>query len=267
MTDIPNLVPLLNFPKLDLKKRTSEIRIRLSPSTQQYLETSDESALPKLELWIGIDEKTKTTHLRKSRLILTERDSDLLLPDKGVDVRFGAQSYLDSAGQSDPSIFEFVQNSNLNVWGTSRIQTPANLSLSIPMRALRADSSFAGPSALDDNGQLPVKYGFAGLDHRSLLHFQYRGLEVTCTTIEAGQTGGRRTEVRLLTPAYEQSTQSSGGSLQSEEFRALFDSAFELLKIISPRPRLFTHHGTTLKTESPKTSTHSETDKEAHILF
>lgn len=260
MTDIPKLVPLLNFPKLDLNKRTSEIRIRLSPSTQQSLETFNQSAFPNLELWIGIDEKTKTTHLRKSRLILTERDSDLLLPDKGVDIRFGAQSYLDSASQSDPSIFEYVQKSNLNVWGTSRIQTPANLTLSIPRRALGAESSVAGPNALDDNGALPVKYVFAGLDHRSLLRFQYRGLEMTCTTIEAGQTGGRRTEVRLLTPAYEQSTQSSGGSLQSGEFRALFDSAFELLNIISPNPRRFTRHETTRKTESPRTSTHSETD-------
>lgn len=237
MTDVPNLISLLNFSELTLRKRTSEIRIRLSPSTQQTQDNYNNVAFPNLELWIGIDEKTKTTHLRKSRLIVTERESDLLLPDKGVDIQFAAQSYLDSTSHSDPSIFEFVQNSNLNIGGTSRIQTPANLTLSVPRRALRAESSVADLPALDNNSELPVEYVFAGLDHRSQLRFQYRGLEMTCTTIEAGQTGGRRTEVHLLTPAYEPSTQSSKSSMQSEEFRALFGSTFELLKIISPNPR------------------------------
>ena len=255
MTDVPNLVSLLKFTKLTFKKRISEICIRLSPSVQQTLETFDKTAFPILELWIGIDEKTKTTHLRKSRLVITERESDLLLPDKGVDIRFAAQSYLDNADLSDSSIFDFVQKSNLNIWGTSRIQTPANLTLSIPRRALRV-SAVAGLPAQDNNGEVPMEYVFAGLDHRSQLRFQYQGLEMTCTTIEAGQTGGRRTEVRLLTPATELSKASAGSS---EEFRALFDSAFELLKRISPIPRPFRSHETTRNTESPRTVINSET--------
>ncbi|SLM35597.1 Zinc finger, C2H2 [Lasallia pustulata] len=239
MTDISNLVSLLSSPKLTFDKRTSEIVVRLSPSLQPTLETLDKMALPSLELWIRIDENTKTIHLWKSRLVVAERESDLLLPDKGVDIRFAAQSYLESANQLDPSIFDFVQNSNLNIWGTSRIQTPANLKLSVPRRALRADSTAAGLPALDNNGEIPVEYVFAGLDHRSQLRFQYEDVEMTCTTIEAGQTGGRRTEVRLLTPAYELPKQSDGSPPQSAAFPALFNSAFELLTIISPKPRPF----------------------------
>ena len=259
MTDVPNIVSLLNSPKLTLKKKTSEIRIRLSPSSQQTLETLYKTALPNLEMWIGIDEKTKSTHLRKSRLIITERESDLLLPDKGVDIRFAAQSYLDSANQSDTSIFDFVQKSNLNIWGTSRIQTPATLTLSVPRSALRAESAAAGQPALDSNGKLPVEYVFAGLDHRSQLRFEYQGLEMTCTTIEAGQTGGRRTEVRLLTPAYEPATQSLGSSLRSEEFRSLFHTAFKALKTISPVPIAFNGYEPIRRIDLSQADTDSET--------
>ena len=250
MTDVPNVVSLLNSPKLTFEKRTSEIVVRLSPSPQPTLETLDKMVLPSLELSIHIDENTKTVHLWKSRLIVAERESDLLLPDKGTDIRFAAQSYLESANQFDPSVFDFVQNSNLDIWGTSRIQTPANLKLSVPRRALRANSTAAGLPALDSNGEIPVEYVFAGLDHRSRLHFQYEGLEMTCTTIEAGQTGGRRTEVRLLTPAYELPKQSDGSSPQSAAFRALFNSAFELLTIISPKPRPFIRPEIVRKIES-----------------
>lgn len=191
----------------DIEER-EELRIILTPAHKTDPAGSPR-VFPGLILYARIDPDTKEASLAEVRLILEEREADLLLPDEAADIRFLAESFLPAAGEVDPEIMKFFKASFLDVTGHQRLRTPQNLRLLIPAHAVRMiseDSSDASTS----NSSLPpeeaaksgvsVEYTFTSLEHCSVIAgFDVdSGFRIQYSVVEAGETGGKRDELRMM---------------------------------------------------------------------
>ena len=208
-----NLMTVLQMNKSQNPRQSHELRIRLSPAesyhmakgslnrTSKSYQTIKES-YPDIDLFIDIDWDKKRTKLKDARLISDDRISDLLLPEKAVDIRLEAHSYLTFLrNNTDPSLLSFIDSSNLDIWGTDRLRTPSRVQLSIPKYVIGPRSS---SSQLANGGEsVDVEYAFVSLEQRSSLNLEYEGYPLSYTTIEAGRSGGRRDELCLHMPATE----------------------------------------------------------------
>ena len=161
--------------------------------------------LPDLELCVSIDPLKRITKLANVRLICKTLEADLLMPYQPADLRFATQVYASAkmARKVPAPIEEFLDSSNLNVWGRDRLKTPTSLSLLVP-RYFSWNASSTKPTreasrlAIDRSSLEPVKYTFASLEHRSELVKRWRNLTFVYSVVEAGRTGGRREEFRIF---------------------------------------------------------------------
>ena len=196
---IPEILPTLGrfvSPVVEVKQ---ELCILLSPFStagrkHKYLE-----GFPDIHLRIAINEESKTTSLSDVRLMIEERTSDLLLPDSAADVRFHSRSFLLGGSPPDPRISQFLEESNINIWGQDRLQTPARMTLSVPNSAIRVDPTDDGTVLGRTSGNdVPTAYSLTSLDHRSHIIMEHKGLNLVYSAIEAGRMGGRRDELHLM---------------------------------------------------------------------
>lgn len=174
--------------------------IRLIPSLKDTLPIPLE-VLPELEFRIFFDQENQTTSIRDVRLV-RRSELDLLLPENTMDIRFIRRACVYSRkGNLDHSISTFIQNSNLDIWGTSRLRTPTTLTLNIPPHSLGPIADGRSSAAIE--GEL-VEYTFSSLEHRSEIGVPFRQqgswADLTYTSIEAGKMGGRRDELGLRQP-------------------------------------------------------------------
>lgn len=172
------------------------IRVRLQPSKMEIDASVELQLLPEVELRIELDEETKKAEIGSVRLIQDERESDLLLPREVADARFRAYTYFDGRKRLDPRIIDFVSASNFNVWGESRLQTPPKLNLFVPQFVLPENAR----ALLKDGDDVEIEYVFASLEYHSYMRTLHEGCRVYYNTVEAGKTGGRRTDLWLETP-------------------------------------------------------------------
>lgn len=175
--------------------------IRLSPSFRNSALQVPFEALPDLEIDIAIDNDSQTTSIKDVRTSF-KRIFDFLHPHKTMDVRFVRRTCVSSDPQNlDPRILQFLQSSNLDIWGTERLQTPTELALDIPQHAFRRHS---GSSTSETPLQSLVDYTFTSLEHRSSLSIPFRQAgswsDLTYTSIEAGKIGGRSSLLSLSHP-------------------------------------------------------------------
>ena len=205
-------------------KHQEELVIRLTPSELSEPQSTLTNDLPNLEIRIAIDIENRAISVHNAILILLETQSDLLLPNAPMDLRFVSESFLIAGEQVDQRIHNFVDASNLNIWGQDRLKTPASLTLSIPSYAIGSRSSTA---TADPNSEIQVTYAFAGLSHRSFIHDKFSELDLDYSIIEAGRTGGRREELRLSLPEIVDS------SCTKESFLSLFEAAHDLVQEIT----------------------------------
>ena len=182
-----------------LEKAEEFLQVRLSPSSKNMSLPVPVKALPDLEMRILFDNENKATSIKDVRLV-TKKEEDFLQPQNTVDLRFIREQRVYANAKDDdidPRIISFVQNSNFNIWGTERLKTPLDLSLSIPAHAVQPHNGF-DPKSHDT---LLVEYTSLGLEHRSSLTIPYRDSNswptLTYTNIEAGRVGGRRDELSL----------------------------------------------------------------------
>ena len=193
---VPGLVRSLE--NLGSRKTSEEfLQIRLSPSAKNLSLPVPVGALPDLEIRVSFDQENRTTSIKDVRLV-NAREKDFLQPQNVVDLRFTRkQCVYAKDGSIDPSIASFVQDSNLDIWGTERLKTPLGLSLSIPALAIKPHKNF-DPTVHES---LLVDYTSFGLEHRSSLTMPYREPDswptLTYTNVEAGRIGGRRDELCL----------------------------------------------------------------------
>ena len=172
------------------------LQVRLSPSSKNMSLPVPLKALPDLEIKILLDDKNKAVSIKNVRLV-TRIAKDYLQPQSVVDLRFIREQCVYANAKVDPCITTFVGNSNFNIWGTERLTTPLDLSLSIPALAVQSHRGF-DPKA---HKSLLVDYTSLGLDHRSSLTFHYQDIDswpmLSYTSVEAGGIGGRRDELSL----------------------------------------------------------------------
>lgn len=181
-----------------------DLRIRLTPSQPKRMHEGKETIFPDLELRLTIDVEKKEAKLDSVRLIVDQGHVDLLLPEEITDVRFLTECYIPGGCQIDPQISNFVNAGNLSdlsVFKQDRLDTPATLRVSIPTYATRSRSTSASKIYnfnVDTGPDVPVEYTFANWAHRSYCTNIADKPELEFAVIKAGQTGGRRNEVRVV---------------------------------------------------------------------
>ena len=203
-----------------------EIYINLQPESVIGEADISHHDLPLLEIHVGLDQKANTTSPPRIRLTLRRVTFDLMLPKSAADLRLEARALIAPARDNPRAVAEYLHQGNLDIWGSDRLSMPENLDLVVPRFACQASMPRPNKSreqtrraqAVDLWSPVKVRYRFSHLEHWSSLHMLYQGFPLVYTTIEAGQAGGRRNELRLEADALD-----LGGSSNREISKYLFD--------------------------------------------
>ncbi|UNI24313.1 hypothetical protein JDV02_010068 [Purpureocillium takamizusanense] len=118
---------------------------------------------------------------------------DILLPDESVDVRLVQQQLVPLDAQQE-SLKAFLAVSDFNLLA-GRLRTPSHAAFSVPQAWL--PSSRSGKQGQEQTTNVP--YLFMGLEIHQIVDLQWRGHTLRYNSIEAGQHGGQRQELSLLT--------------------------------------------------------------------
>ena len=185
-----------------------ELRILMAPRLDSVQSAQRSTQSPDMEILINVDKYKKTTSLGRVRLIFETRQSDLLLPDQPIDLRFATELYVNAKDPREnlPQVAEFLASSNLNIWGTDRLKTPQNLTVPTPCYSISNRSGedqqdhYSKEESTRTNALEDVEYTFVSLEHRSDLVERRLGHDVVYSVIEAGRTGGRREGLRIVSP-------------------------------------------------------------------
>lgn len=154
------------------------------------------SAFPPLEMHFHVD-KSKALKLKSIQAVVREEGTDLMLPNQAVDVRFYQKttSHLRTRWLESKHIKDFLAASNLTYEGR-RLDLPVTL----PMRIAKHLCQNASLIKLGKNPEADihdVEYLFVGREARRSMMLQYQGWKLEYTNIDAGRTGGRRSELQL----------------------------------------------------------------------
>lgn len=202
LTTFPGILSFLRGSNIDRVESGEELRIRLIPS--QNLGPREKASLfPILDICVNIIANPRSIRLAKVQLAIEEREYDLLLPAEATDIRFLADSHIFSGAQVDPRITDFLEASNLNVFGQERLKTPPQLTLSVPAHAIwnpqARDSRTKNTStAIHASSHQTIEYKFSSLEHQTFLSWPVPEGTMKYTVIEAGMAGGRREELRMV---------------------------------------------------------------------
>ena len=247
---VPGFWPLLDkltqgdpLPVAEQKSEidtTGELWIRLiSTSTPRAAKKSD-LVMPDIELCVRIDKSTNIAQLDKVKLMLSSRESDVLLPEEATDLRFVDETFITAGSSFEETINKFIQASNLDIFGQDRLRTPPKAQILIPKHALlnAKRTTLTKISDIPDEGLL-AQYTFSSLEHRSSLSTSYEGCKLQYSIIEAGKTGGRRSEIRLIfaePTSLTHDTLATRQSLRKERFKQFFNAANRLVRLVGVKP-------------------------------
>ena len=202
VTSLPENFPALRYHAYKQNPNVRhELCVLLNPNRVETDRQIGLGSLPNLYLRLALHNKSQSVELSDVRLVVDERESDLLLLREVADIRFKAHSFLSGISNVDPKIRHFIAESNFDIWGKERLKTPPRLRLSIPGTACRmAPALGAEPSGELVPKDIEVEYAFSRLEHHSHMSVLYQGLRTSYNTIEGGKTGGRRNEICLDSP-------------------------------------------------------------------
>jgi hypothetical protein len=185
------------------------------------------SAFPPIEMRFSIDPTTKVMGLNFIRAVLSTENSDLMLPDSPMDIRFQQKttSRLYCTHRSLPQgIAKFLNCSNLSLdFSQGGLNTPPSLKIPIAAHLCPPNAFELLGSDKKDTGMQDVDYLFAGLEIRKTVAMEFEGWRLLYTSVEAGKAGGRRGELRLR-PA--RTVESDDPTLETEE--AFLATAYKL---------------------------------------
>jgi hypothetical protein len=233
------------------------------------------TVFPLIEMRFTIDPETDALSLRDVQSILSTENSDLMLPDSSVDVRFDQRttSRLRSTKSANPypaSIIQFIADSNLNIRGSQglsngKLETPPKLMIPIASHLCREEGF--GVLGLEEGEAIhDVEYLFAGLEIKNTMVMEFDGWELHYTSVEAGRANGHRGELRLRPNKLGKRKEASAGKHNEEEF---VRSALALVDALDggKGPRIsFSKHATdspvSWKRSGPRLKFHSGGGKE-----
>ena len=233
-TAIPGISRLLVTAMTSNTRATESVIMRFlpnpffSPSPKQTpIGAAALSAFPPIEMRFAVDPESKVMGLNTIHAIHSTENSDLMLPDSPMDIRFQQKltSRFYGAKRSLPQgIAKFLELSNLNLdYTRGGLQTPPSLSIPISAHLCTKDAFQLLGSEKNDGDTQDVEYLFAGLEIRRTVAMEFKGWRLLYTSVEAGKAGGRRGELRLR-PA--RVVESEDPGLETE--KAFLETAFQL---------------------------------------
>ncbi|KAL8644866.1 MAG: hypothetical protein Q9210_007027 [Variospora velana] len=200
-TDVPNIRRTVENRELKMMLN-NELCIRLSAAAELTSEDSGSATLPDLELRFRIfsDEPgtMRKIKFKGVRLILENKQADLLLPHEQADLRFEMQKYVNGKENPDPRILEFVKSSNLVATEIDEIETPQVLTISIPQHVLYPSREQTDRSEISIDYSPAIIERRCTLQHRPGLQPRKKLADLSFSSIDAGFIGGRRQEIRYF---------------------------------------------------------------------
>lgn len=203
-TAVPHLSRLLTSARILRRKPVESFFMRFqpnpffpSPTENCPIGSKALSAFPPIEMRFSIEPETKILNLEDVQAILSQENSDLMLPDYPVDLRFlqKTRSRLRVLRNGYPQgIIDFLEKSTLDI---TKLETPPSLTIPIASYLCKDPGFEIFGSKNNDAATQDVEYLFAGLEIRKTLVFEFEGWRLLYTSIEAGKAGGRRGELTL----------------------------------------------------------------------
>ena len=240
ISNVPGLAQLIESNDFGIPNLDEEFVVTMKPLNLAMASgvesdiTGDFMWLPWLRLHIGIDAMQRQVTLKLASLVCQTEELDLLLPSRPADLRLEAEKCLSSSKEIDPAIAKFIRESELDIWGTGRLQTPPRLSISIPdMACSHLPESVATKLEKDGSHEIPAVYIFQHLEHHSHMIMDYEGHSLRYSTVEAGRARGRRQEMRVTMDPKEWSSYMDVSEESSKDGMARFvDTMRELVSKI-----------------------------------
>lgn len=196
-TDVPGVARALEL-QLIRAHRLQELRVRLKATAINNTDANNSLNLPELEIRLTVKGQERDILVLQSvRLILNDREADLLLPHEALDLRFATRVYVKAAPDIDPRIVNFLDSTNFaSLWQGQKLETPKELTIGIPEQLL----SWGKASKGSTGKEVPVSYSVAGIEHHHVVYglpAQGKRQQMSVSIIDAGPIGGRRQQVRF----------------------------------------------------------------------
>ncbi|KAL9599362.1 MAG: hypothetical protein Q9219_003895 [cf. Caloplaca sp. 3 TL-2023] len=241
-TELPGIRGSLESREVKILKVEEELYVRMRATGQVDGEALEIGDLPPLELRFEIRNREQKHDLKSVRLILEEKQADLLLPHEQVDLRFTTQTYIKAQAKADPRILSFIESSDLERWSDNDFDIPQILHIGIPRRLLNLGSQ---PPAVG-NSEASVDYSVAQIERRSISAGRpaqppgRRQFDLSFSSIYGGPIQGRRQEFRFfdsraLEFVPEATTRKAGEEAQK---RSLVDGLYMCAQDIIARLRV-----------------------------
>ncbi|KAL8816909.1 MAG: hypothetical protein Q9223_004170 [Gallowayella weberi] len=258
VTDVPGITKTLELGSYKTHLM-EELRVHLKATTISNTERNHTVEPPDLELCFpALPFIVKGEVARRSiRLILKDKQADLLLPHEPLDLRLATKIYVKARSDLDPRIAEFIENSTFDKWEEGRtdrkFETPKRLTIGIPEQLLSWGNKGSNKKLGDKEVQ--VEYSFAGIEYHHIVRGRLlappvpkrpqRVFDMSFSVIDAGPIGGRRQEVcffdeRALEHVAVGKTAEKGGPDQQSRtkkptIQELYDCAQDLIRKIDRR--------------------------------
>ncbi|KAK3695432.1 mitochondrial inner-membrane-bound regulator-domain-containing protein [Podospora appendiculata] len=192
---LPTLAMENNLHETGLWHATVVLRFLPSPHLPQSLL----AIAPALELRIDSDHR-ELKHIVGLRAVADTHTADVLFPTGPVDVRLTQTRYFSLSGPAMEThaapLLEFLRLADLRPWKGKLGTPPALDGIRLPRRLLAPYDGAAAPAG-DDTDLVEIDYLFASLEIERVVTSDYNGFKFGYRSFEAGQRGGRRSEVFL----------------------------------------------------------------------
>ncbi|KAL8863567.1 MAG: hypothetical protein Q9178_000248 [Gyalolechia marmorata] len=199
-TDVPSLTRALEAHSARTVL-TEEFRVRLTATNTTDVQGNQDADLPDLEIRFSIHSKGRDVVPQSVRMILKDRQADLLSPHESTDLRFATQMYLEATSNLDHGILDFIEKCEFDVYRVaSMLETPARLTIGIPQRLLPSNTNPEG----SEDAEVLTDYTLAGVERHHILRscpdqrHQSEAINFSFSIVDAGPIGGRRQEVRFF---------------------------------------------------------------------
>jgi hypothetical protein len=207
------------------------MRFLPSPWTAAGSEASERFPPIEMRFIIGVN---KNVELKDVLAVVASSASDMMLPDRSLDLRFQQRTTarLRTLHHHQlPEITEFLKASQLNI-ARGRLETPPSLTLPIATHLFTGADSASSDNSMTD--LIDVEYLFAGLEYRSTLGVNFENWTLLYTSIEGGKADGRRRELslrprRLNGKTSQGNHEETNTQWQVKQTRDFMESAFRLV--------------------------------------
>ncbi|KAF9636745.1 hypothetical protein BFW01_g7641 [Lasiodiplodia theobromae] len=208
---LPGFSPFLQHitSKASLSRHSNDLLLpdallfRFMPSPWDLEDPSSLEDFPEMGLRIEVNSLSGKARFQGLGMTLRERNMDVLMPGKPVDVRFTQREVLwtDRILDRSEEIRDYLTRITTNVDGGGAIRAPPTLTIRIPAWAVKNSDKYKHlPFEFTKLGKEYIKeFIYTGVEHRQMSRYELPNGQhrVSYTSVEGGRVGGRRGELRL----------------------------------------------------------------------